>query len=133
VPDPLLTQIPMSPLIIRNKIDLTGQPAGRSTTGILYLSAKTGEGIDVLKQLLKETMGLHSNIEGTFLARRRHLDALQRTQTALQMAFLHANARHSELLAEELRQAQQALGEITGQVTTEDLLGRIFSTFCIGK
>ncbi len=133
VPAPLLIQIPMSPLIIRNKIDLTGHPAGRGATGVLYLSAKTGEGIDLLKQLLKEKMGLHSNLEGTFLARRRHLEALQRTQNALRIALRHAEEHQSELLAEELRQAQQALGEITGQVTTEDLLGRIFSTFCIGK
>ncbi len=119
-----------SPLIIRNKIDLNQQPAGMRD-GILYLSAKTGEGIDILTDYLKEKAGLQSNTEGTFLARRRHLDALQRAKLALITALSHSTAY--ELLAEELRQAQQALNEITGEFTSDDLLGQIFSTFCLGK
>jgi len=119
-----------SPLIIRNKIDLSQQPAGMQD-GILYLSAKTGEGIDILTSYLKEKAGLQSNTEGTFLARRRHLDALQRARLALLTALSHSNAY--ELLAEELRQAQHALNEITGEFTSDDLLGKIFSTFCLGK
>jgi tRNA modification GTPase len=83
--------------------------------------------------LLTEKMGLQNNIEGTFMARRRHLEALQRTKMALTTATTHAHTYQSELLAEELRQAQQALGEITGEFTADDLLGQIFSTFCIGK
>jgi tRNA modification GTPase len=129
----LLAEIPKSPLIIRNKIDLSGHNMGMSTGGVLYLSAKTGEGVETLKNYLKEKMGLHSNTEGIFMARRRHLDALQRAKIAFTTSLNHAHARYSELVAEELRQAQQALNEITGEFTTDDLLGQIFSTFCIGK
>jgi tRNA modification GTPase len=132
-PANLLAQIHKPPLITRNKIDKSGHRAGMSADGVLYLSAKTGEGIDVLKTYLKAKMGLHSSNEGSFMARRRHLDALQRAKTAFTLALNHAHAYHSELLAEELRQAQQALGEITGKFTTDDLLGQIFSTFCVGK
>ncbi len=67
------------------------------------------------------------------MARRRHLDALERARDALQKSLIHVHSRMGDLLAEELRQAQVALGEITGQVTSDDLLERIFSTFCIGK
>ncbi len=119
------------PLIICNKIDLTGHPAGMNAAGILYVSAKTGEGIEALKHLLTEKMGLHSSNEGSFLARRRHLDALQRAKTAILSGLNHLDA--TELLAEELRQAHTALSEIMGTFTTDDLLGQIFSTFCIGK
>ncbi len=118
-------------LIIHNKIDLTGHRACLTEEGILYLSAKTGEGVDLLKKYLKEKMGLHSNTEGSFMARRRHLDALRRTKIAITNSL--SQMHHSELIAEELRQAQKALGEITGEFTTDDLLGQIFSTFCIGK
>ena len=127
----LLTEIPIPPLIIRNKIDKSGHRSGTSAGGVLYISAKTGEGIEVLKTYLTKKMGLHSNTEGSFMARRRHLDALQRARIALIAGFNHAHA--SELLAEELRQSQRALGEITGEFTTDDLLGKIFSTFCVGK
>ena len=99
--------------------------------GILYLSAKTGAGIDILTDYLKDKMGLNSNTEGNFMARRRHLDALQRAKSALIIALNHSTA--SELMAEELRQAQQSLNEITGEFTSDDLLGQIFSTFCLGK
>ncbi len=129
----LLAELPMKPLIIRNKIDLTGHSAGISDNMICYLSAKTGAGIDALKQQLKNMMGLQANTEGNFMARRRHLEALKQAQSALLTSMNYAQQQQSELLAEELRLAQQALGEITGQVTADDLLGRIFSTFCVGK
>ncbi|MFK5968600.1 MAG: tRNA uridine-5-carboxymethylaminomethyl(34) synthesis GTPase MnmE [Candidatus Marithrix sp.] len=119
-----------SPLIIHNKIDLSHHLAGMQN-GILYLSAKTGEGVDILKEYLKKKMGLQSNTEGNFMARRRHLDALQRARLSLTIALNNSVA--FELLAEELRQAQQALNEITGEFTSDDLLGEIFSTFCLGK
>jgi len=120
-----------APLIIRNKIDLSGHDVGISEEGVLYLSAKTGAGIELLRAYLKEKMGLQTSSEGSFMARRRHLDALQRAKMALTIALNHAQA--TELLAEELRQAQEALGEITGEFSADDLLGQIFSSFCIGK
>ncbi|MBE9561486.1 MAG: tRNA uridine-5-carboxymethylaminomethyl(34) synthesis GTPase MnmE, partial [Proteobacteria bacterium] len=123
------TLLGKSPLIIRNKIDLSQHSAGMEE-GILYLSVKTGEGINILKEQLKQKVGFQ-NTEGNFMARRRHLDALQRTKLALTIALEHSTA--FELLAEELRQAQQALNEITGKFTSDDLLGQIFSTFCLGK
>jgi tRNA modification GTPase len=129
----LLAEWSQSPLIIRNKIDLSHHRAGMSADGVLYLSAKTGEGIGLLKAYLKDKMGLHSSTEGSFMARRRHLDSLQRTRNAFITALNHALTDQSELLAEELRQAQNARGEITGKLTTDDLLGQIFSTFCVGK
>lgn len=100
----------------------------------LYLSAKTGDGIDLLREHLKQSLGLASMGEDVILARTRHLDALHRAQSALdngQHQLLVFNA--GDLLAEELRLAQSALGEITGAFRADDLLGRIFSEFCIGK
>ncbi len=130
---PLLVNIPSIPLMVRNKIDLTGHDHGLQADGIIYLSAKTGKGIDDLKTCLKQRAGVDHSTEGIFMARRRHLDALERARRALQQGFIYTHTRHSELLAEELRQAQAALGEITGEVTSEDLLDKIFSTFCVGK
>jgi tRNA modification GTPase len=124
--------------LIYNKIDLTDQPAKitQHTDGhsCVYVSAKTGEGIDLLRQHLKSCLGFTATNESTFIARRRHLDALARAQQHL----LQAKAAHTaqlgmELCAEELRLAQQALSEITGQFLPDDLLGEIFSRFCIGK
>jgi len=129
----LLVFLPQHPLIIRNKIDLSGHCAGMSGERVLYLSAKTGEGIEVFKNYLTEKMGLHSYTEGNFMARRRHLDALQRAKIAFFTGLNHAQNNYSELVAEELRLAQNALDEITGEFTTDDLLGKIFSTFCVGK
>ncbi|OQW92779.1 MAG: tRNA uridine-5-carboxymethylaminomethyl(34) synthesis GTPase MnmE [Beggiatoa sp. IS2] len=129
----LLADISSVPLVVRNKIDLTGHHVGLQADGIVYLSAKTGDGIEDLKACLKQRIGFNSQTEGVFMARRRHLDALERTRHALQSSLVHAQSRNSELLAEELRQAQVALGEITGEVTADDLLDKIFSTFCIGK
>lgn len=78
-------------------------------------------------------MGYDDAHEGRFMARRRHLDALQRTREALACARQQLSVRAGELAAEELRRAHQALGEITGEFTPDDLLGAIFSRFCIGK
>ncbi len=119
--------------IIHNKIDLTDSPAKEENNEI-FLSAKSGEGVELLREHLKKIMGYTGLTEGVFLARRRHLDALIRAkefvvngQTQLQ------ESKAGELLAEDLRQAQQALGEITGYVSSDALLGKIFSSFCIGK
>jgi len=131
--DNLMLSLPSQPLIIRNKIDLSQHQAGLTKDNVIYLSAKTGDGIDALKQFLKQKMGLQNYQEGDFIARRRHLDSLERANNALKISLQHAQYYQNELLAEELRQAQHALGEITGEFTTDDLLGQIFSTFCIGK
>lgn len=123
--------------LIRNKIDLSkeGTVSDLSTTPpVIRMSAATGVGVDNLKQHLKAVMGLDSTAEGLFSARRRHLEALDRATDALAngMAQLKG-ASAGELLAEDLRAAQQALGEITGEFSADDLLGEIFGSFCIGK
>jgi tRNA modification GTPase len=123
--------------VIRNKIDLSRRAAGitKISGGVeIALSAKTGAGLDMLRQHLKESMGFQPAGEGTFIARRRHLDAIRRAQEhMIQGRTQLKESRAGELLAEELRLAQQALSEITGEFTPDDLLGRIFSSFCIGK
>lgn len=118
-------------LTVRNKIDLLSEEPS-VTDSIISLSVKNNQGIDLLKNRIKEIAGMTSS-EGIFSARRRHLDALRRTSDFLQNAFVKLEDRALELMAEELREAQQALGEITGEFSTEDLLGRIFSSFCVGK
>ncbi|MCP4695859.1 MAG: tRNA uridine-5-carboxymethylaminomethyl(34) synthesis GTPase MnmE [Gammaproteobacteria bacterium] len=120
-------------LVVRNKCDLTGFPAEFGEDGSLRISAKTGEGLSLLKRHLKNSMGFHSGEEGVVMARRRHLDALKRARSALGNSLEQVRQCRSELAAEELRLAQQTLGEITGQTSADDLLDRIFSTFCIGK
>ncbi|MEX0899206.1 MAG: tRNA uridine-5-carboxymethylaminomethyl(34) synthesis GTPase MnmE [Gammaproteobacteria bacterium] len=118
--------------LVRNKIDLTGEIAGCDGDTV-RISAKTGAGVDALCAHLKTIAGWRDT-GGTFSARRRHLDALARARRHLVEGLEALETRHAgELLAEELRLTQQALGEITGTVTTEDLLGKIFSSFCIGK
>ncbi|OUD13325.1 tRNA uridine-5-carboxymethylaminomethyl(34) synthesis GTPase MnmE [Thioflexithrix psekupsensis] len=129
----LLQQLKIKPLLVRNKIDLSGHAAGLTPEGVLYLSAKTGEGIAELKDYLRRQMGLSVQSEGHFMARRRHLTALSTAKEALNNSLNYVQLRHSELLAEELRLAQLALSEITGAFTADDLLGEIFSSFCIGK
>lgn len=130
-------QDPTKITLVRNKIDLSQEAAGLfedEKGSYIGISAATGAGIDELKQHLKTIMGFSANSESGFTARRRHLDALERAQTFLASgkAQLQGYAA-GELLAEDLRQAQNALGEITGEFTPDDLLGRIFSSFCIGK
>ena len=122
---------------IHNKIDLNNQKASiidTETCTEINLSAKTGEGLELLRDHLKASIGFSGSSEGLFMARRRHLEALQQAEAHLHNARTQLEEfKAGELLAEELRQAQQALGEITGTVTSDDLLGEIFSSFCIGK
>ncbi len=122
--------------IVRNKVDLTAEKAGAAPDdpGVIGLSAKTGAGIDALRERLRQLAGYRNLGEGAFTARRRHIDALRRAagHFATGRRALE-EARAGELLAEELRLAQEALGEITGAVSSDDLLGRIFADFCIGK
>jgi tRNA modification GTPase len=100
----------------------------------MQVSAHAGDGLAILREHLKTCVGYEASGEGQFMARRRHLDALAQAQQHLQQGRRQLQEYAAgELLAEELRQAQQALGEITGEVTADDLLGRIFSSFCIGK
>jgi tRNA modification GTPase len=122
--------------LVVNKIDLLGLSSRyeQSQPPRLYLSATTGEGVDFLREHLKECVGFQGADADTVSARRRHLDALARADRHLQEARRQLlDRRAGELMAEELRQAQQALAEITGAFTSDDLLGRIFSSFCIGK
>ena len=130
----LPTDVPVT--LVVNKIDLLAIASRyeQSQPPRLYVSAVTGEGIDLLREHLKECMGFQGADAGTISARRRHLDALARADRHLQEARRQLfEQRAGELMAEELRQAQQALAEITGEFTSDDLLGRIFSSFCIGK
>lgn len=131
-PDPAKTTL------IRNKADLSGEPVSLSTETdgqvTLTLSAKTGIGMDMLRQHLKSCMGYEQTTESSFSARRRHLDALRQAEEFLDHGHAQLTlAGAGELLAEDLRLAQKALGEITGAFSSDDLLGRIFSSFCIGK
>lgn len=120
-------------VVIKNKIDLLSEAPNEKDKGALYLSAKTGEGLDRLHDYLKRFAGFEAG-EGNFIARRRHLDALDRCCRSIRKGLNEAEKnKAAELLAEELTQAQTALSEITGEFTPDDLLGKIFSTFCIGK
>ncbi len=115
-----------------NKIDTLGlKPHAKEHT--VYLSAKSGEGINELKTIIKQVVG-YQPTEGHFLARRRHLNALDEAKNLLLTGKKQlAEHRAGELLAEDLRLAHQVLGEITGEFSSDDLLGKIFSSFCIGK
>lgn len=117
-------------LDVWNKADAAAGPAQG-----LSLSAKTGAGLEPLRRRLLETVGWQAAPEGIYIARERHVQALRRVQTHLDMAAGHlaAQAHALDLLAEELRLALNALSEITGEFTSDDLLGVIFSRFCIGK
>lgn len=123
--------------VVRNKIDLTGEAADRADregVTVISVSALTGAGIDLLRAHLQELMGYQAAGEGAFSARRRHLDALKHARAHLEEAVTQLQTfRAGELVAEELRLAQQELGSITGEVSSDDLLGEIFSSFCIGK
>ena len=123
--------------IVRNKIDLSQTKAKAKVEegeSEIALSAKSGEGVDLLREHLKKIMGYIGLTEGVFLARRRHLDALIRAKEfVLNGQNQLQESKAGELLAEDLRQAQHALGEITGHVSSDALLGKIFSSFCIGK
>jgi tRNA modification GTPase len=126
-----------TPIIVHNKIDI-GSEAARAehdATGALhiYLSAKSGDGLELLRDEMRRLGGATDTGTGTFSARTRHVVALRDVTTHLEAAEAHLRARVGELAAEELRAAQHALGEITGEFRSDDLLGAIFSTFCIGK
>ena len=131
----LSTTLPVT--IVRNKIDLNGEQASESEQDgyqIISLSAQTHDGIQLLREHLKQAMGFQTGMEGGFLARRRHLDALEKAAEHLQIGLVQLTEFHAgELLAEELRLVQTYLSEITGEFTSDDLLGNIFSSFCIGK
>lgn len=118
-------------LLVFNKADLLTEIKDEQSKGRVYVSAKTGEGIDDLRSRLLEMIGWRDQESGAFMARERHLRALNLAQSHLTQAS--ATLQTPELLAEELRLAQQALGSITGEFTADDLLGEIFSRFCIGK
>ena len=131
----ILAQLPAKTvrLYVHTKIDLSGHAPAVQTQQAeahVYVSAKTGAGMDMLEQTLLESIGWHQE-SGVFMARARHLDALTRATTHLQQAA--GQLARPELFAEELRGAQQALNSITGEFTADDLLGEIFSRFCIGK
>ncbi len=131
----ILDQLPERLPVIRvhNKIDRSGHLPGEFD-GALYVSAKRGTGIDALRRRLQAAVGFEAGTEGVFTARRRHLLALEQTLDALARARTQlVTFRAGELLAEELRIAQEHLGTITGRFTPDDLLGEIFSSFCIGK
>jgi tRNA modification GTPase len=122
--------------VVRNKIDLTGEAAGLAEEGgapVVRLSALTGEGLDALREHLKRCAGYAPAGSDGLSARRRHLEALARGAAHLATAAEHAELRAGELVAEELRGAHQALGEIVGATTSDALLGRIFAGMCIGK
>ena len=128
-------------LILRNKCDLSGQapalvgaPPGRDGQAELRLCAQSGDGLDLLKHEIRRVAGLSATGESLFSARTRHVDALQRALACAQDAELRLReGATAELAAEDLRLAQRALSEITGAFSSDDLLGRIFSQFCIGK
>lgn len=124
--------------VIYNKADLSQQPiqllnSDKNYAGI-YLSAKDNKGIDLLRNHLKTCMGYEHTNESSFSARRRHLQALEEAKQSVEHGYEQLIIQGAgELLAEDLRQAQQSLGTITGEFTPDDLLGRIFTSFCIGK
>ena len=123
-------------ILVRNKIDLAGNKSSVKKVGNITeisISAKNGDGIDTLRESLSEFAGLNSGIEGVFVARKRHLDAIEETLEFINSALSQLNSGSSELVAEDLRQAGMKLGQITGEFSSDDLLGEIFSSFCIGK
>jgi tRNA modification GTPase len=132
--EPVPAGIPVT--IVRNKIDLSGDNPGvvDGETPVVMVSAHTGDGLDGLQRRIRQLAGFRDLGEGAFTARRRHVDALRAAKARFEAGRAALRDAHAgELLAEELRLSQQALGAITGEVTADDLLGRIFSEFCIGK
>ena len=125
-------QVPV--LHIANKADAVSA-AGQQDDTHLAISAKTGAGLDALRQRLLQIVGWQSAPEGVFIARERHVQALERVATHVELADAHLNTPQPalDILAEELRLAQNALNEITGEFSPDDLLGEIFGKFCIGK
>ncbi|WP_285960403.1 tRNA uridine-5-carboxymethylaminomethyl(34) synthesis GTPase MnmE [Pseudomonas tohonis] len=129
---------PAKVTLIRNKADLSGDTIDLQSSAdghvTLSLSARSGDGLELLREHLKACMGYEQTAESSFSARRRHLEALRQASAHLEHGRNQLTAAGAgELLAEDLRHAQQSLGEITGAFSSDDLLGRIFSSFCIGK
>ena len=123
-------------ICIRNKIDLLNTKSEVKKLGNqleVSLSAKNGDGVDLLRKMLVEFAGLNSDGEGVFLARKRHIDSIDQTLIYINSALEQLEGGASELVAEDLRQAGMSLGQITGEFSSDDLLGEIFSSFCIGK
>jgi tRNA modification GTPase len=138
-PQDLLKTLPNNIIItkIYNKIDLLGlspsiQQTEQGTS--CYLSIKTGDGLELLKQHLKQSVGFNESTDNIFIARRRHIEALRKGYEYVASALNQLQVSQAgELVAEDLKQAQMSLAEITGTITSDDLLGKIFSSFCIGK
>ena len=129
---------PKKVTLIKNKVDLSGEPVALETCAdghtTITLSAKNNHGLQLLREHLKACMGFSQTTENGFSARQRHLQALHKAEQSLDHGRAQLTATGAgELLAEDLRHAQQAVGEITGAFSSDDLLGRIFSSFCIGK
>ena len=136
--DSLLDEVPAGTAytVVRNKIDLTDEVPGNyaKDKNTLCVSALTGKGIDELRHHLEICLGYQPATEGSIIARQRHLESLRKAQEHFETACkVLAETAAGELMAEELLQAQNALAEITGQFSSDDLLGRIFESFCIGK
>lgn len=133
--DELPAGIPV--IMVRNKTDLSGEAPGlarNSQPAVVHISALTGAGLPDLRLLIKEQAGFAATGEGTVIARQRHLDSIRRARAHFDAGREQLESqRAGELLAEELRGAQLALAEITGEFTSDNLLGKIFSAFCIGK
>ena len=127
----------VSLLVLYNKIDCLNLKAKRLEYPgytVIFTSVKTGEGLCLLQEELRQMTGLATTPENVFMARRRHVEALIRVKECLKLGEEQLSKfKAGELLAEELRQAQLALDEVTGKFTTDDLLGKIFSEFCVGK
>jgi tRNA modification GTPase len=134
LPEPLPDNIPV--VIVRNKVDVSGDAPGllRRAPTVVAISAVTGAGIDALRAELRDLAGYRDLGEGVFTARQRHVDALDRAMAHFNTGRCHLGERAAgELFAEELSLAQLALSEITGAFSSDELLGRIFAEFCIGK
>ena len=123
-------------IVIKNKIDLVDlKPRIHKVSNLMEIaiSAKNGEGIDLVRGALSEFAGLNSSIEGVFLARKRHINAIEETLEFISNAIEQLEQGSSELVAEDLRQAGLQLSQVTGEFSSDDLLGEIFTSFCIGK
>ena len=136
--DELVAELPdgLHYTIVVNKIDLSGDTSGPDPqlANRVYVSARARDGIDALATALKARLGFEAPGEGTVIARQRHLDALHRAREHFEAGCLQLrDQRAGELMAAELLAAQNAVAEITGEFTSDDLLGEIFSSFCIGK
>lgn len=137
-PEALWAQVSHEPmpsvttLVVHNKLDKIAQPV--TDPRVISVSAKHGNGLEQLRAALKAMAGVATSDEGVFSARARHVDALKRIEQLLADADHHFNHTGAgELLAEDMKQAQQLLNEITGEFSSDDLLGKIFGSFCIGK